>query len=113
MNSWCRAARMVSITVLAGFSLLIGSSTLTWADGPPGGITHRFLATGGQTYVRDGDGTITWWYPHSTRDGSILPSGNVLLALSKSKAYPGGGVVEVTPGGEKVFELKGTNLIEN
>ena len=91
-----------------GLSIVIGSSRMSQADDPQGGITHRFLATGGQTYVRDGDGTITWRYPHGTRDGWVLPGGNVLLALSKSKTYPGGGAVEVTPEGEKVFEFKGT-----
>jgi len=31
-----------------------------------------------------------------TRDGEVLPNGNLLLTLSKTKAYPGGAVVEIT-----------------
>jgi hypothetical protein len=78
------------------------------ADGPKGGITHAFLATGGETYIRDGKGKITWRYPHSTRDGWVLSEGTILLALSKSTTYPGGGVVEVGRDGKVVFEYKGT-----
>src|SRR5438270_7981770 len=78
------------------------------ADEPQSRITHGFLATGGSTYIRDGDGKIRWRYPKTTRDGWILPDHNVLLTLTKSKDLPGGGVVELTPKGEVVFEYKGT-----
>ncbi len=71
-------------------------------------ITHGFLATGAETFIVDGDGKVTWRYARSTRDGWVLPNGNVLLALSKSKDYPGGAVVEVTKDGKTVFEFKGT-----
>jgi hypothetical protein len=71
-------------------------------------VTHSFLALGGSTYIRDGNGKIAWQYPHSTRDGWVLPNGNVLLALSNSKQFPHGGVVEVTREGKVVFEYKGT-----
>jgi type 1 glutamine amidotransferase len=75
------------------------------ADKP---VTHAFLATGGQTYIRSGDGQVTWRYPQASRDGWVLPDGHVLLALSKSKEYPGGAAVEVTRDGKVVFEFKGT-----
>lgn len=76
-------------------------------------ITHGFLATGAETFVVDGAGKVTWRYAPSTRDGWVLPSGNVLLALSKSKDYPGGAVVEVTKDGKVVFEFKGTQAEVN
>ena len=38
----------------------------------------------------------------------MLPSGNALLALAKSKRHPGGAAVEVTRAGEVVFEFQGT-----
>lgn len=72
------------------------------------GTRHSFLATGGETYIRNGDGVVTWQYPHSSRDGWVLPSGNVLLALSKSSRYPHGAVVEVTRKNEILFEYRGT-----
>ena len=74
----------------------------------PDAVAHAFLATGGQTYIRDGSGKITWHYPHASRDGWVLPDGRVLLALSKGPAYPGGAVVEVARDGKVLFEYKGT-----
>jgi len=76
-------------------------------------VTHSFLATGAETYILSGEGKVTWSYPANTRDGWVLPSGNVLLALSKSKEYPGGAVVEVKRDGTKVFEFKGTQAEVN
>jgi hypothetical protein len=77
------------------------------AADPPAGITHSFLATGAETYIRDGQGNVVWSYPASTRDGWVLPSGNILLTLSKSRSDPGGGVIEVERGGKVVFQYNG------
>src|SRR4029079_11849911 len=41
-------------------------------------------------------------------DGFVLPGGNVLLAVSKGKEFPGGGAVEVTRDGKEVFRYRGT-----
>jgi len=71
-------------------------------------ITHSFLATGAETRIVGADGKTIWSYPRSTRDGWVLPNGNILLAVSKDKDYPGGGVIEVTRDGKTVFEFKGT-----
>lgn len=71
-------------------------------------VTHAFLATGNATYIQDGAGKVTWKYDHASRDGWVLSSGNVLLALNKSKTYPGGAVAEIDPQGKIVFEWKGT-----
>ena len=71
-------------------------------------ITHSFLATGGETRIVDGEGKTIWKYPGSTRDGFVLPNGNLLLAVSKNKEYPGGAVLEVTRDLKTVFEFKGT-----
>lgn len=92
------------------FALTLTSLTARSAETP---ITHSFLACGGQTRIVDGTGKAIWTYPHATRDGYVLPSGNLLLALSKSKDYPGGGVVEVTRDGQKLFEWKGTQAEVN
>ncbi len=71
-------------------------------------IRHGFLATGAETFIVDESGKETWSYPHSSRDGWVLENGHVLLALSKSKTYPGGAVVEVDRAGKVLFEFKGT-----
>jgi hypothetical protein len=73
-----------------------------------GKITHSFLAGGAETFMVDGDGKVIWTYPESSRDGWVLPNGNILLAVGKSAKYPGGGAVEVTREGKVVFEYKGT-----
>ncbi|MFM8273501.1 MAG: hypothetical protein ACKODX_14405, partial [Gemmata sp.] len=56
-------------------------------------VKHAFLATGGETFITDPSGKVAWKYAHPSRDGWVLDNGNVLLALSKSKMYPGGAVV--------------------
>src|SRR5215470_18168013 len=89
-------------------SFLAAFSVLSALKGNTAQITHSFLATGAETYIRSGDGQTLWSYPHSTRDGWVLPNGNILLAVSKGEDYPGGGVVELTRQGKKVFEFKGT-----
>jgi len=71
-------------------------------------IRHSFLATGQSTYILNEAGERIWSYAHATRDGFVLPSGNVLLGLSNSKKYPGGAVLEITRAGEVVFEYIGT-----
>jgi len=72
------------------------------------GITHAYLALGAETYIADAEGKVRWSYPANTRDGWVLPTGNVLLAVSKGKEFPGGGVVEVTREGKVVFRYAGS-----
>jgi hypothetical protein len=86
------------------------SANPSFAD--PAG-THSFLACGEETRIIDGAGKVTWRYPASSRDGWVLDDGNVLLALSKSKSYPGGAVIEVARDGKIVFEFKGTQAEVN
>ena len=76
-------------------------------------ITHGFLVTGAETYIVDDAGKVTWRYAASTRDGWVLPNGNVLLTLSKSKDFPGGAVIEVTKDGKTAFEFKGAQAEVN
>ena len=97
-------------TAVLTITLALASLADSHAQSP---VTHSFLACGGQTRIVDGTGKTTWTYPHATRDGYVLPSGNLLLTLSKSKEYPGGGVVEVTRDGTRLFEWKGTQAEVN
>ncbi len=71
-------------------------------------VRHGFLACGGETYIVDGTGHKTWTYPQATRDGYVLSTGKIVLAVNKSDVYPGGAVVEVTPGGTDKLIWKGT-----
>ena len=74
---------------------------------------RAFLRLGGATQILDADGKVTWQYPAETRDGCVLPNGNLLLVLAKSKAYPGGAVIEVTRELKVLFEYKGTQAEVN
>ena len=89
---------------LLALTLALFGQTLR-ADAP---ITHSYAMFGGLTQIVSSSGEVLWKYPASTRDGWVLPNGNLLLTLSKSKDYPGGGVVEVTRENKIVFEYKGT-----
>ena len=73
---------------------LLATALGALAAEPP--TKRSFLMLGGVTQIVDGDGKAVWKYPAETRDGCVLPNGNVLLTLHKSEAYPGGAVVEVT-----------------
>jgi hypothetical protein len=102
MAAYCQ--RAICWGVLAA---LVGTSSAR-AAAPKDPIKHSFLATGVETYILDDDGKVVWRYPQGTRDGWVLPNGNVLLAVTKNKEYPGGAAVEVTRDGKVVFEFKGT-----
>lgn len=78
----------------------------------PTAITHSMLITGGKTYVIEdangSTGNVTWRYPHPTREGWVLPNGNLLLAVAKCGAFPKGGAVEVTRDQSVVWSYQGT-----
>src|SRR5260221_2502600 len=77
------------------------------------GIKHSFLVCGASTALIGEDGTVTAAFPYNTRDGYVRPSGTLLLAVSKSKDFPGGGIVELTRDGKTVFSWNGTQAEVN
>jgi hypothetical protein len=97
---------LLMIAVVGSITAMSCATGGVFAAEPP--ITHSFLACGQETFILDGAGRVTWKYSRSSRDGWVLQNGNVLLALSKGKEYPGGAAVEVTREGKLVFEFKGT-----
>lgn len=72
------------------------------------GITHAVLATGADTFLLSAENKVVWTYPRNTRDGWVLPNGHILLIITRSNEFPGGGVVEVDQAGKTYFEYKGT-----
>src|SRR5579871_1496567 len=92
--------RTIVATVILGYLAGIVSLVSATAAADEKKVTHSFFAAGLETFIVNGDGEVTWRYPHGSRDGWVLPNGNVLLALNKSKDYPGGAAVEVTRAGK-------------
>ena len=62
-------------------------------------IRHSFFIAGSKTAIIGEDNSIVWQVPQKSRDGFVLPSGNVLVSHYKS-------VAEYTRKGKKVFEYK-------
>lgn len=63
----------------------------------------RLLVCGGRTAIvaitaDHPEGLVEWSHPTASREGWVLADGNVLLALSKGPACPGGAAVEIGPG---------------
>ena len=60
-----------------------GTATCLCADGPqPDSIKHSYLVLGGQTAIIGEDGKAIWEHKGGSRDGFVLPNGNVLLAYT-------------------------------
>lgn len=97
--------RLWLVSVVACFALFLPQEIR--AAERQDAVTHSFLATGTETFIVDGAGEVIWRYAQSSRDGWVLPNGNVLLAMSKSTAFPGGGIIEVTRDGKVVFSFQG------
>ena len=88
----------------ASVSVLCLLAAACWA-GPAGAAegSRRVLVCGPRTAIvdiaaPDGAGRVEWSHPANTREGWVLPGGNVLLALSRGDGGPGGAAVEIARG---------------
>lgn len=61
-------------------SLVAVSSAFGVEQEPP--VRHSYLVLGAKTAIIDEDGKAVWEYAGGSRDGFVLPNGNVLLAYS-------------------------------
>ncbi len=69
----------------------------------PSAGSRRILVCGSRTAIVEitpdhPEGVVEWSWPAATREGWVLPDGNVLLALSKGENTPKGAAVEIKPG---------------
>lgn len=85
------------------FTLLLISGTLRAEDAKPfgeqrsdAGIRHSFLLCGKYTVIVGEDGMTEWQAQGGSRDGYVLPGGNVLVSQ-------GNRAREITRGGEEVW----------
>jgi hypothetical protein len=69
--------RSISLFFLCALAGLIRPAV---AADPPA-IRHSYLVMGGRTAIIDEQGQPEWEYTGGTRDGFVLPTGNVLLAF--------------------------------
>ena len=78
-------------------------ATVTLACTAQAEVRHSYLVMGSKTAIISEEGKVEWEFAGGTRDGFVLPNGNVLLAFSDR-------VEEVIPAGEKknqtVFSYK-------
>ena len=84
----------------------LGTLVHAQADGPTlgtqkseSGIRHSFLVTGSITAIIGEDNRVQWQVPGRSRDGFVLPNGNVLISIDNSAR-------EYTRAGELVFQYK-------
>ena len=76
-----------------------GLLPLQAADAPPAStIRHSYLVLGGKTAIIGEDGKAQWEYRGGSRDGFVLPGGNVLIAFADR-------VEEVVPAGDKLNQV--------
>jgi outer membrane protein assembly factor BamB len=86
-------------TLVAVLIFTFASSIQTPAAEHHQDIKHSFLTLGGQTVIIGEKDEVLWSYRGGSRDGFVLPNGNVLIAFAKS-------VEEVTRANEVVFSYK-------
>jgi hypothetical protein len=91
-----RSVSFVSMLLVGVAACMAGG--LDAADAMGG--SRRILVCGGRTAIVDitpdhPEGVVEWSWPAATREGWVLPDGNVLLALSKGESTPKGAAVEI------------------
>jgi hypothetical protein len=87
-------------SVLFLLALACGSASIRSADTSSTPlIRHSYLVLGGKTAIIGEDGSTLWQYADGSRDGFVLPDGNVLIAYSDR-------VEEVTRDKKLVFSYK-------
>jgi hypothetical protein len=116
MTTCSRHGAVVAWLAVAAWSAACGSA----AAAAEGARTLRLLVCGGRTEIVEilpdhPQGRVEWSYPAASREGWVLADGNVLLALSKGRATPGGAAVEIKRGAtdEIVWRYDGTQAEVN
>lgn len=92
-----------SVLLFAPLLFCLGALSAAAAEAPAA-RKHSYLVMGAKTAIIGEDGATLWEYQGGSRDGFVLPSGNILLAFSDR-------VEEVTRRGVVVFSY--TKSAEN
>ena len=82
--------KLTCFPLLLTLGILTSFVSATFAgDVPASTVRHSYLVLGGKTAIINEGGKVEWEYEGGSRDGFVLPNGNVLIAY-------GDRVVEVT-----------------
>ena len=87
---------MKRLLVTAVTLVVLLANPLPVANAADSALRHSYLVLGGKTAIIGEDGQVQWEYRGGSRDGLVLPGGNVLIAYSDR-------VEEVTPAKQVVF----------
>ena len=68
--------------VLLAALLLTPAGAVHAAEGAAGSLRHSYLVLGGKTAIIGEDGSALWEYQGGSRDGFVLPGGNVIIAFA-------------------------------
>ena len=90
--------KAIRASVLFAFALSV-CSVRSADDSATPAIRHSYLVLGGKTAIIGEDGAAQWEYHGGSRDGFVLPNGNVLIAFADR-------VEEVTRDKQIVFTYK-------
>ena len=105
LSKYKRMVTALFLSVIFTYSQA-GTPVHAQADGPTvgtqkseSGIRHSFLVTGSITAIIGEDNRVQWQVPGRSRDGFVLPNGNVLVSIENSAR-------EYTRDGKLVFQYK-------
>jgi hypothetical protein len=91
------------LALIAGFAARAADQPAPGSAGsvpaPASSIRHSYLVMGGKTAIIGEDGAAAWEYRGGSRDGFVLPNGNVLIAFADR-------VEEVTRDKQVVFSYR-------
>ena len=110
INKPGRFSFSLGVMLLAILSAGWFSATPRSARAEKAPVRHSFLGVGNanKAVIVGEDGKVQWSLAMPASDGWVLPSGNVLLALYRTKGFPNGGVIEVDRKTKKiVFQYQG------
>lgn len=95
VNSWRMSQFVVSLSILVACACVVAAADPAASST----VRHSYLVMGGKTAIIGEDGKASWEYRGGTRDGFVLPDGNLLLAFSDR-------VEEVTRDKQVVFTYR-------
>lgn len=73
----------LALMIMALFSPFLGANE-SFKQVSESGIKHSFLVTGNKTWIVSEDNKIEWEGPKGSRDGYVMPNGNILIAFKNN-----------------------------